>query len=285
VIRRALTLAWAALALALAACAPEPPRPDPDVVARLAGEEVRHADFEAHLRRAIGESGAGLASEALSQLLDQYLTERLLARLAADRGLVATGAEPGVAAEALLAAAPRAAPTEAEISAWYESHRAALARAERVELQQILTEDRLAAERARREILAGADFATVARRVSVDPAAASGGQSGVLGREDLPPAFAEIVFRLPEGGVSEVIAADYGFHVFKVVRRLEAEVPALGAARAEIAARLVAERADQALARLVQEARSRYAVEVFDRNLPFLYRGAYPVARPYEKKS
>jgi len=283
VIRRRAGLAG--VAFVLAACAAEPPRPDPDVVARLADEEVRHADFEAHLRRAIGEAGAGLASEALSQLLDQFLTERLLARLAADRGLVAAGAEAATAAEALLAATPRAAPSEAEIAAWYEAHKQAFARAERVELAQILTEDRLAAERARREILTGADFAAVARRASSDPAAGSGGQTGVFGREDLPPAFAQIVFELPEGGVSEVIGADYGFHVFKVVRRLAAKQPELEEVRAEVVARLVAESADRALARLVQEARSRYAVVVFDRNLPFLYRGAYPVARPYEKKS
>ena len=281
-------IAWArglaGLALALAACAPEPLRPDPDVVARLGDEPVRHADFEAHVRSAAGEAGAGLASEALSQLLDQYLTERLLARLAVERGLVEAGAEPAAAAEALLAAAPRPVPTGSEIAAWYSAHRAELARAERVELAQILTEDRLAAERARREILAGADFATVARRISADPSSGAA-PARVFGREDLPPAFAEIVFALPAGGVSEVVAADYGFHVFQVVRRLPAQVPELDQVRDEVTARLVAERADQALARLVQDARSRYAVEVFDRNLPFIYRGAFPVARPYEKKS
>jgi len=280
--RRASVLAG--LALALAGCSPEPPRPDPDVVARLGGEPVRHADFEAHLRRAAGEAGAGLASEALSQLLDQFLTERLLARLAADRGLVDAAATPAAAAEALLAAAPRPAPTAAEVAAWYAAHRAAFARGERVELAQILTSDRIAAERARREVLAGADFGTVARRVSEVPSSGAA-PTRRFGREDLPPAFAEVVFALPEGGVSEVIPADYGFYVFRVVRRLPAQVPELGEVRDEVVARLVAERADQALARLVQEARSRYAVEVFDRNLPFLYRGAFPVSRPYEKKS
>ena len=54
--------------------------------------------------------------------------------------------------------------------------------------------------------------------------------------------------------------------------------------RGEIEARLAAERADAAFARLVSEAKSRYAVEVFDRNLPFHYRGALPVTRPYEAR-
>jgi parvulin-like peptidyl-prolyl isomerase len=272
-------------ALLLAACAAGPPRPGPDVAARIAGVDVRYAEFDAHLRRTLGEGAAGLASEALSQLLDQFLTERLLVRTAAERGLVGADADAGRATDALLAQQPREAPTEQEIEAWYQAHRESFRRPERVELAQILTDDRLAAERARREIVAGTDFATVARRVSTDPVAARGGQTGVFAREDLPPAFADIVFRLPEGGVSEVVATDYGFHVFQVRRRLPAAVPELAEVHAEVASRLAAEKADAALARLVAEARSRYAVEVFDRNLPFVYHGVYPVSRPYEKKS
>jgi PPIC-type PPIASE domain len=271
--------------LGVAACAPKEPLPGPDIVARIAGADVRHSDFEAYLRRNLGEGGEALTSEALSQLLDQFLTERLLGRLATDRGLAATGATAARAADALLAAEPRAEPTAAEIQAWYEAHRAALARPERVELAQILTESREAAEKARREIKAGADFASVARQVSADPAASRGGQSGVFAREDLPPGFADLVFQLPEGGVSDVIATDYGFHVFKVLRHLPADQPSLDEVRGQVLDRLRGERADAAMARLVAEARSRYAVRVYDRNLPFSYRGTYPVSRPYEKKS
>jgi parvulin-like peptidyl-prolyl isomerase len=285
--RRAVAAAAGLVALAAAAssCAPKEPLPGPDVVARIATVEVRHSDFEAYLRRNLGEGGEALTSEALSQLLDQYLTERLLTRLALDRGLVAPGAPAARSADALLAAEPRTAPTPAEIEAWYQAHRAALARPERVELAQILTESREAAERARREIKAGADFASVARQVSADPAASRGGQSGTFAREDLPPAFADVVFALPDGGVSDVVATDYGFHVFKVLRHLPADQPTLDEVRDLVVARIRGERADAAMARLVAEARSRYAVEVYDRNLPFSYRGAFPVSRPYEKKS
>lgn len=272
--RRALR-ALATLAV-LAGCATEPPPPGPDVAALVAGTEVRYAEFDGHLRATLGEGAAGLASEALSQLLDQFLTERLLVRLAADGGLVGADAEAGQATDELLAREPHAPPTEAEILAWYDAHRAGLARPERVEMAQILADDRLVAERARREIVAGADFATVARRVSSDPAAASGGQTGVFARDDLPPSFADIAFRLPAGGVSEVVATDYGFHVFQVRRHLPAEVPPLEEVRADVVSRLEAERGDAALARLVSRARSRYAVVVLDRNLPFAYLGAFP---------
>jgi len=272
------------LAAAISGCGDEPPPPGSDVAARIAGEDVRLVDFQSHLGEVAGGPDEALASEALSQLLDQYLEERMLIRLAADRQLPVAGTDAAAAAEALLAAEPVRADSDADIAAWYSAHAAELARPERVELLQILTEERGAAERARRELTSGADFSEVAARVSIDPAAASGGQRGWFAREDLPPTFADLLFRLPEGGVSEVIEVDYGFHVFRVEAKQPAATPTLEQARPEIERRLAAERADRALARLVADARSRYAVEVFDRNLPFAYRGSFPVSRPYEKR-
>lgn len=273
-----------ALLLAGAACTRTEPLPDPDVVARLAGEPIRNAEFEAHLRTILGEQGEALASEALSQLLDQFLIERLLVRAAVEAGRVEPGADAASAADALLALEPRPAPTEGDIAAWFARNRARLALPERVELAEIRTEDRLAAERARREILAGADFAATAGRVSTGPAAERGGRQGVFARDELPPAFAAVVFRLDVGGVSEVVEADSTFHLFQVLSRRSAEEPTLEGARARALAALDAERADRSLARIVAAARSRYAVEVFDRNLPFAYRGTFPLARSHDKR-
>lgn len=285
--RRAVSPALAALAAAaaaLAGCSRLPAPPGPDVVARLAGADLRYAEFEEYLRSNLGESGGALASETLSRLFDAYLTEESLRRLAVERGLAAADAPRAAATESLLASAPPAAPAAAEIAAYYAAHTADFRRPERVELRQILTEDRRQAERARRELAAGTRFEEVVSRLTGAGHPATSGDQGTLARDELPPAFAELVFRLQDGGVSEVLAADYGFHVFQVVRRLPAETLPLEAAREEIVARLAAAGADAALARFVSEARSRYAVEVFDRNLPFNYRGAFPVARPYEAR-
>jgi PPIC-type PPIASE domain len=269
--------------LALLACAPEEPLPGPDVVARIGGQELRHADFERHLRRNLGGEGEALTSEALSVLLDQFLDERLLVRLASDRGLVAAGATPESAADALLGVEPPPEPSAAEVAAWYQAHRAELERPERVEMVQLLLPDRASAERARAALLAGEDPDQLARRAGEEPEAGAG-QRGIFARDDLPPAFAPRIFALPEGGVSEVVEADYGFHVFQVLRRIPADAPTLEQASPAILRRLRSEVADRQLRRLVADAASRYAVEVFDRNLPFAYRGSHPVSRPYENR-
>jgi hypothetical protein len=263
----------AAMGASLAACRRAPP-PAPDAVARLAGEEVRYERFAAYLSRAAGDD-ARLSSDALSALFDQFLDEQLLARLAADRGLVvAVGREePRRAVDALLKE-PGAAPSDAQVAAYYAAHRGEFARPERVRLRQILVEDRATAERAWRQIAAGADFAEVARRLSQGRAGIAG-LGGELSRAELPPAYAETIFGLPTGGVSRVIPAPYGFHIFQVVEHLLPAVLPLPQVAGEIRARLTRQGADQRLAALVGECRKRYHVEVFARNLPFDYEGTY----------
>jgi len=255
----------------------KPPPPAPDLVARIGAEEIRYGRFEDYVKRTAGDGETVLAGPVLSQLFDQFLDEELLGRLAVDRGLAREGASAAVrrrAIDAMLASGLEN-PPEEEIAAWYQAHRSELARPERVRLRQILTEDRETAERARREISGGADFTEVARKLSRDPGAASGGFQGELSRDDLPPAFAEVIFALKPGEVSRLVPAEYGFHLFQVVSRSPAEVMPLDEARGEIRERLRQERADRSLAALVEEARRRYNVEVVDRNLPFAYRGSY----------
>jgi len=279
--RRSLAALAAILALT-EACRPGKQPPAPDVVARIGETEVRYSEFERYLKRTAGDGETVLASEVLSQLFDQFLDEELLVRLAVDRRLVRagnlTGNDAGArrrAVDELLRADVKAQPTEQEIAVYYNEHHADFARPERVRLRQILTEDRASAEKALRELAAGGDFARVADRLSRDPSAQSGGYQGELSRQDLPPAFADIIFSLQPGQVSRLVPADYGFHIFQVVSRSPAEVVPLAAARAEIAAKLQEERADRALAGLVRDARRRYNVELYERNLPFDYQGSY----------
>ena len=100
-------------------------------------------------------------------------------------------------------------------------------RPERVRLRQILLDDPEAVERALAELKEGAEFDQVARRYSRDSTGETGGVQGELSRDDLPPLFADTIFALEPGEVSDVVEAEYGFHLFQVMEQLPAEVLAL----------------------------------------------------------
>jgi hypothetical protein len=277
-------LGLALVALPAAGCRQRQPLPSPDLVARVGERELKATAFEAYLQRNLGESGGGLASEVLTRLFDQFVREEMLAMLARERGLIAAGVPAAEAVEPLLAASPAPEPTGAEVAAYFSAHAAEFARPPRVHLRQILVDDRLVAERARRELVAGLPFDAVLRKVSVPDSAPAGGDQGILARDELPPAFAELIFRLEVGEVSDVVAADYGFHLFQVVGRWPAETPELAQVEPEIRQRLRQESADARLEALFADAQSRYTVVVYDRNLPFNYRGSFPISRPHEER-
>jgi hypothetical protein len=268
------------------ACQRSAPPPAPDAVARIGETEVRYSQFESYLAKSVGDTGGVLGSDVLSELFDQFLDEKLLAKLAVDRKLLADGhggidGKDGTAAggrraiDALLAEGLRQEPGPGEVAGYYRAHQKELTRPERVRVRQILTEDKATAEKALKEIDAGAPFEEVARRLSRDPSAASGGYQGELSRADLPPAFAEVIFGLEAGEVSRLVPAEYGFHIFQVVSREPAQVVPLEQARGEILGRLRQERADRLLRSLVEDARNRYNVSIYERNLPFGYEGSY----------
>lgn len=270
--------------LVLAGCRQEAPLPSPDLVAKVGERELKAAAFDAYLVRNLGESGGGLASEVLSRLFDQFVREAMLAMLARERRLVDQSVPASEAVEALLAADPAPEPAAAEVAAYFAAHAGEFARPARVHLRQILVDDRLVAERARRELVAGLPFEAVLAKVSTPGSSPASGDQGILARDELPPAFADLIFRLEVGKVSEVVAADYGFHLFEVVERWPAESQALEAVTPEIRLRLRETAADARLKALFADAQSRYTVTVYDRNLPFNYRGSLPISRPHEER-
>ena len=70
------------------------------------------------------------------------------------------------------------------------------------------------------EVLAGADFATVAREKSDDPGSApSGGELGLIERGSLVRPFEEIAYSLAPGEVSGVVETGFGFHIIKMIER------------------------------------------------------------------
>jgi peptidyl-prolyl cis-trans isomerase C len=260
----------AMLAAGLAGCRGER-SPGPDVIASLGGDEIPYADFEEYLRRNAVEPEQGLEAAALSALLDQFLEESAIRRLALDRGL-ATATAPGeVALRAVLRSEAAGAVSAEEIRRFYDDQGSRFMLPERVRLRQILTQTRERANAAVAALAAGEAFAAVARRLSIEPAAVAGGDQGVLAREDLPPAFVGVVFSLAPGEVSEVVPADYGFHLFQVVEQYPEEVRPFPEVEAEIRDLLTSRRLAEARARLVLEARDQYNLRIYEGNLPFHY--------------
>jgi peptidyl-prolyl cis-trans isomerase D len=101
-----------------------------------------------------------------------------------------------------------------------------------------------AIDAAAKRIAAGEDFATVAREVSDDSSAASGGDLGSFGRGRMVPQFEEAAFALSAGQVSGVVESPFGYHLIQVYEKSEGRVKPLEEVRAEIIEKVANEGAD-----------------------------------------
>jgi peptidyl-prolyl cis-trans isomerase C len=68
----------------------------------------------------------------------------------------------------------------------------------------------------RKRILAGEDFATLAKAESDDSSGANGGSLGAFPRGRMMPSFEQVAFALKPGELSEPVKTDYGYHIIKV---------------------------------------------------------------------
>lgn len=159
---------------------------------------------------------------------------------------------------------------EDEIAAYYESHRGEFVRPETVDVSQILVETEELAQELRKTILARkTSFEDAAREASQGPEATRGGNMGAFARGELPPSFDAEVFALAPGAISEVVATDFGFHLFRVNSRTEEEPLSLDEVKEAVRVELLREKSEDAMKRYVAELESRYPVTVHHQHLSF----------------
>ncbi|MDT8340557.1 MAG: peptidylprolyl isomerase [Longimicrobiales bacterium] len=137
-----------------------------------------------------------------------------------------------------LASVPSVAVTEEEIREVFEARRASLGRRpETLTLEQVLlsatpsdsawAEGKARADSLAALIAAGADFSTVAEENTDEPGGRErGGDLGWFRRGVMVREFEDVAFRLPDGGVSEPVRTQFGWHIIKVERSRPGEIRA-----------------------------------------------------------
>ncbi len=127
-------------------------------------------------------------------------------------------------------------PTEEEISKHFEENKQRYKRSERIYLRQIISDDLQKAQTIRDE-LKNKDFAEIAKKVSVAPEAKSGGLVGWVEKGSVD--IFDKAFSLPVGSISQVLESAYGFHIFKVEKKMGPGVADKSEVRQEIIQALI----------------------------------------------
>lgn len=224
------------------AAAPESKVAEDAVVLTIGDRKITRAQFEQLIaavapnaatpaaKRKIAEQYGDLetmAQEARKRMLDQSADAKLLVSIQTDNVLANILAKK-ITDETQL--------TDQDLRAYYDSHKDEYheARGSHILIRfkgakiplkpgekDLTDEEALTkAKDLRTKIIAGADFATLAKAESDDSgSAAKGGDLGTFKRGQMVAPFDKAAFSTPIGEVSEPVKSDFGYHIIKITSR------------------------------------------------------------------
>lgn len=292
-----------AICLCLAACG-EAERST--VIATGEGLEISRAEFDGFLGLKMGELMGGELSDSIrSQMLDEYIQRRLVLREAARSDLTVTDVEieqaalqdPQVKSTAATDDARRELANDLLIAKYYRQVVLRDVRVSPEEVQKYLDENkdslgdrpafyvreirvdnREQAENLRTEVTdLKRDFAEVARLNSQAPSAEQGGLARYF-EGQMPAVLDRAIRSLAPGDISSVIQSSFGYHIFKLERRVQRRPyderrAQLDERRSNLIEELIGRRNQDAVDRALEQIVSSANVRVHASSLGFTYTG------------
>lgn len=165
--------------------------------------------------------------------------------------------------------------TEAETRSFYDKNSDKFKQDEKVKASHILigvdsaasADDKIIArekaDKLRKELAGGADFAALAKGNSTCPSSQQGGDLGFFGKGQMVPAFEKAAFALKPGEISDVVETQFGYHIIKLTERQPAMTTDFKDVKAKIEEYLKGQKVNEAVQKYVAEARKNAKIEIF----------------------
>lgn len=161
--------------------------------------------------------------------------------------------------------------TPQEIEQYYNDNKAVYQGKNGFYVREIRVSDEAEAEKVYRQSLAkSGDFAVLAKEHSKAPTAASGGLI-YYEAQQLPPVLEQAITPLKVGSISRVVKSNYGFHIFKLEQRGEAQP--LDKVRKEIEDKLLSQKNQALIEEFNKRALSGAKIKIHKDKLGFNYGG------------
>ena len=132
--------------------------------------------------------------------------------------------------------------TDADLQKFYDQNKEKFKTGDQIKASHILLKTEKEAQDVLAQLKAGGKFEDLARKYSVDPAGAKGGDLGWFGKGSMIPEFEKVAFALKEGETSGIVKTKFGYHIIKLTGKRAAGVLPLAEVKDQIKAALLPER-------------------------------------------
>lgn len=117
------------------------------------------------------------------------------------------------------------------------------------------------AEKLKKDLAGGADFAALAKGNSTCPSAQQGGDLGFFGKGQMVPAFEKVAFTLKPGEVSDVVETQFGYHLIKLAEKKPAATVDLKEVKAKIEEYLKGLKVNEAIQKYLEDTKKTAKIE------------------------
>jgi len=154
------------------------------------------------------------------------------------------------------------------MTAFYKDHISEFKPPEEIQARHILVKTEAQANKIMEQLKGGADFTELAKKNSIDPAAAKGGKLEMPdGRDWLPrgtfeKSFEHALFKMSKGQVGGPVKTQFGWHILKVDDRRQPDTPGYVQVRSMIKNRLQDQRNAQIHKQLTEELKKTIPVTI-----------------------
>lgn len=198
-----------------------------EVIAEVNGDTITTGDFQKELENLPPYlKPMADTAEGKKELLDTMVVRELILQQARKDGIdkgpeVAAKLEElkkRVVVEAFLKkkVEENASVSDEEMKKFYEENKEKFKTGAQVHASHILMKSEEEAQKVLKELQGGGNFEELAKKHSIDSAAAKGGDLGWFSKGSMVPEFEKVVFGLKEGETSGIVKTKFGYHVIKL---------------------------------------------------------------------
>jgi len=152
--------------------------------------------------------------------------------------------------------------TAAQVEKYYEKNKSRFGTPEKRSVEIILTKTEAAAKSAKQEVASGKSFASVAKKVSIDPTSkANGGLLPEVVKGEEEKALDAAIFSAAKNVLSGPIKTPFGYYVFEVKSITAGSQQPLSKVRSSIKQQLIATQQQTALATFVKNFKKKWTAK------------------------
>jgi len=163
---------------------------------------------------------------------------------------------------------------DADVQKYYDEHGEQFQQRAKIKFRHVVTNTKAEAERARKRLLSGEDFAVVAREMSTDVSTKdAGGLTGsvALGqgipRLGMDPGFIEKLFQWKPGELTEPLKSEKGWHVIRIEESLEARTKPLEEVKEDIVNSLKPAKVRELYDKTLEDLKKKYRATINEKLL------------------